>query len=97
MQTKTSSNAWKKPIASNFSIVQKSENGISAMAMKVKCTLEPYKRTHLQRLRLKDFALVERESIEFTIGLNVITGKTGSGKSVLLSAIDQITGAAAAM
>lgn len=97
MQTKTSSNAWKKPIASNFSIVQKSENGISAMAMKVKCTLEPYKRTHLQRLRLKDFALVERESIEFTTGLNVITGKTGSGKSVLLSAIDQITGAAAAM
>ena len=50
--------------------------------------------THLQRLHLKDFALVSQQTIHFSPGLNVITGKSGSGKSVLLSAIDQITGAA---
>jgi len=53
-----------------------------------------HQQTHLQRLHLKDFALVSQQTIHFSPGLNVITGKSGSGKSVLLSAIDQITGAA---
>jgi len=55
---------------------------------------EAREQTHLQRLHLKDFALVSQQTIHFSPGLNVITGKSGSGKSVLLSAIDQITGAA---
>ena len=55
---------------------------------------EAQEQTHLQRLHLKDFALVSQQTIHFSPGLNVITGKSGSGKSVLLSAIDQITGAA---
>jgi len=61
---------------------------------KIILSQEAREQTHLQRLHLKDFALVSQQTIHFSPGLNVITGKSGSGKSVLLSAIDQITGAA---
>ena len=46
----------------------------------------------LSRLYLKNFALIEEVSIEFGIGLNVITGETGAGKSILLGALNSILG-----
>ncbi len=38
-------------------------------------------------LKVKNFLLVESASIEFSPGLNVLTGETGAGKSLLLRAI----------
>ena len=51
--------------------------------------------TYLQRLKITNFALVSEQTVEFERGLNVITGKSGSGKSVLLDAIAQICGSPA--
>ena len=46
----------------------------------------------LERLSLRDLALIDRAEIEFGPGLNVITGETGSGKSLLVQAVDLLIG-----
>lgn len=49
--------------------------------------------THmLQTLRIKNLALVENITIDFEPGLNVITGETGAGKSVLIGALGLLLG-----
>ena len=42
----------------------------------------------LQKLIIKNFAIIESADIEFSEGLNIITGETGSGKSLIVNAID---------
>jgi len=46
----------------------------------------------LTRLYIKDFALIEEAIIEFGPGLNVVTGETGAGKSILIGALNSILG-----
>ena len=46
----------------------------------------------LTRLHVKNFALIEETAIEFGPGLNVITGETGAGKSILIGALNSILG-----
>ena len=46
----------------------------------------------LTRLHIQDFALIEEVVIEFGEGLNVITGETGAGKSILMGALYSILG-----
>lgn len=46
----------------------------------------------LLSLRIQNFALVDDLTIDFTAGLNVLTGETGAGKSILLDAIDLLLG-----
>lgn len=43
-------------------------------------------------LRIENFALIDEVQIQFTKGLTVITGETGSGKSILLNALNLILG-----
>ena len=43
----------------------------------------------LDRLLVKDLALIEKSVVEFSGGLNVLTGETGAGKSILLGAKGQ--------
>jgi len=38
----------------------------------------------LRFLRIRDFALIRDLEIEFAPGLNVMTGETGSGKSIIV-------------
>ena len=46
----------------------------------------------LKSLRIDNFALIDKATIEFTDGFTVITGETGSGKSILLNALNLILG-----
>lgn len=42
----------------------------------------------IKQLRIKDYILIDELCANFDKGLNVITGETGAGKSILISAID---------
>jgi DNA repair protein RecN (Recombination protein N) len=46
----------------------------------------------LAALRVKNLALVENIRVEFGPGLNVITGETGAGKSILMGALSLLMG-----
>ena len=46
----------------------------------------------LKKLRIDNFALIDKASISFETGFTVITGETGSGKSILLNALNLILG-----
>ncbi len=46
----------------------------------------------LNRLKVRNLAVVERVEVEFDPALNVITGETGAGKSVLMGALDLVLG-----
>lgn len=43
-------------------------------------------------LRIENFALIDYLELEFGAGLNVLTGETGAGKSIILDAIDAALG-----
>jgi DNA repair protein RecN (Recombination protein N) len=46
----------------------------------------------LRSLRIENFALIDRLELDFNAGLNVLTGETGAGKSIILDAIDALLG-----
>ena len=46
----------------------------------------------LINIHIDNFALVEHLELEFGKGLNVLTGETGAGKSIILDAIDVVLG-----
>ena len=49
----------------------------------------------LVRLSVRNLAIVETADVEFGDGLNVVTGETGAGKSVLMGALELALGARA--
>lgn len=46
----------------------------------------------LKSLHISNYALIDRVDIDFTPGLNIITGETGAGKSIMLGALSLILG-----
>ena len=46
----------------------------------------------LRFLRITNFALAENLEVEFQPGLNILTGETGAGKSILVGAISAVLG-----
>ncbi len=46
----------------------------------------------LTELRIKNFIIIEDLTISFTKGLNILTGETGAGKSILIDAISGVLG-----
>lgn len=46
----------------------------------------------LKTLYVKNYALIDELSIDFASGLNILTGETGAGKSILLGALGLILG-----
>ena len=55
----------------------------------------PAKGSYIHDIYIQDFALVEEQYVRLHPRFNVITGKSGSGKSVFLEAISQLCGAPA--
>jgi DNA repair protein RecN (Recombination protein N) len=49
----------------------------------------------LERLSVRDFALIESADLEFSSGLTIFTGETGAGKSLAVGAIGFLLGAKA--
>ena len=46
----------------------------------------------LRNLDIRDVLIIDRLSLEFSTGLNVLTGETGAGKSILLDALGFVLG-----
>lgn len=46
----------------------------------------------LQTLSIKQFAIIDKLEIKFSDGLTVLSGETGSGKSIIIDAIGQLIG-----
>ncbi len=46
----------------------------------------------LKSLNIENIAVIEKADIEFTQGLNVLTGETGAGKSIVVDSINAILG-----
>ena len=51
--------------------------------------------TMLRELKIENYAIIEHLDIAFHPGLNIITGETGAGKSILLGALSLLGGARA--
>ena len=46
----------------------------------------------LEYLRIRDLALIDDTELDFTQGMNVLTGETGAGKTFILKAIQFLLG-----
>ncbi|CAN5628293.1 DNA repair protein RecN [soil metagenome] len=49
----------------------------------------------LQKLQIQNYAIIDEIAIDFAQSLNIITGETGAGKSILMGALSLILGARA--
>ncbi len=49
----------------------------------------------LLSLHVKNLALIEEEEVSFSDGLNILTGETGAGKSIILGSVNLALGAKA--
>lgn len=46
----------------------------------------------IQSLYIKDFALIDELEVTFAQGLNILTGQTGAGKSIIIGALNMVLG-----
>jgi len=46
----------------------------------------------LQKLQIHNYAIIEEIAVSFSTNLNIITGETGAGKSILMGALSLILG-----
>ena len=46
----------------------------------------------LEEIRIQNFAIIDSIDLSFTSGLNVITGETGAGKSIIIDAVELLLG-----
>jgi DNA repair protein RecN len=49
----------------------------------------------ISHIRIKDFAIIDTVELDFHDGLNIVTGETGSGKSIIIEAVSLALGSRA--
>src|SRR5215470_4853513 len=54
--------------------------------------LPPTSHLMLLELRLENYAVIDNVAVEFAAGLNLLTGETGAGKSILVDALALLLG-----
>src|SRR5690242_10789730 len=51
----------------------------------------------LTELRIRNFAIIESATLEFGPGLNVLSGETGAGKTIIMTALGLLLGGRASL
>ncbi|MDA8560817.1 AAA family ATPase [Nitrospinae bacterium] len=46
----------------------------------------------IKEIRIRNFAIIENLAVSFEKGLNVLTGETGAGKSIIIDALNLLLG-----
>jgi len=46
----------------------------------------------IKHLKIKNYTIIDELETDFEAGLNVITGETGAGKSIMIDAVDIVLG-----
>ena len=49
----------------------------------------------LESLHVKNLALIDEQEVNFSPGMNILTGETGAGKSIIIGSINLALGAKA--
>ena len=49
----------------------------------------------LESLHVKNLALIDEQEVTFSKGMNILTGETGAGKSIIIGSINLALGAKA--
>ncbi|MGD8449852.1 MAG: AAA family ATPase, partial [Desulfobacterales bacterium] len=49
----------------------------------------------LQELSIRNFAIIDDLQISFSEGLNILSGETGAGKSIIINAVNLLLGSRA--
>ena len=76
-------------------IIDKEEHVEEIMAIFNDMLIMRSKRTMINHISINNFAIIENTEIDFEDGLNIITGETGSGKSIVIEAISLALGSRA--
>src|SRR5499427_7015735 len=63
--------------------------GTSSCYPSLKCRAED---AVLIELRMENYAVIDNLAVEFARGLNLLTGETGAGKSILIDALSLLLG-----
>ena len=63
--------------------------GLKIFPKVIECTYRPFaaQENMLSQLTIHNFGLIDQLSVEFCTGLNVFTGETGAGKSIIIDAM----------
>lgn len=49
-------------------------------------------RTYLQEISIRNLGIIDQSTLELGSGLNVLTGETGAGKTMILTALSLVLG-----
>jgi DNA repair protein RecN (Recombination protein N) len=49
-------------------------------------------RTYLEEISIRNLGIIDQSTLEFGGGLNVLTGETGAGKTMILTALTLVLG-----
>ena len=50
-------------------------------------------RSYLEEISIRNLGIIDSSSLELSKGLNVLTGETGAGKTMILTALSLLLGA----